>query len=211
MQNKTWAELEQEIHDAIIQHLSGESKVETTPTTSQIFLHIPENIRNQLKTPLGDLIKDVNKENILSKISSESIVITVGDKTTENMIDLGIRPQIQVIDGLEKRNRRNIPIDDTIKTELTCKNPPGQITEESMQTIQKAFSCERPVRIIVKGEEDLLVIPACMFAPENSVVMYGQPNEGLVIVRVTPEIRSKVQKIVSVMNQGMMIRWLYDL
>ena len=163
-------------------------------------MHLPENIRNQLKIPLGDLIKDVNKENILSKISSESIVITVGDKTTENMIDLGIRPQIQVIDGLEKRNQRNIPIDDTIKTELTCKNPPGQITEESMQTIQKAFSCERPVRVIVKGEEDLLVIPACIFAPENSVVMYGQPNEGLIIVRVTPEIRSKVQKIVSVMN-----------
>ena len=112
-------------------------------------MHIPENIRNQLKTPLGDLIKDVNKENILSKISSESIVITVGDRTTENIIDLGIRPQIQVIDGLEKRNQRNIPIDDTIKTELTCKNPPGQITEESMQTLQKAFSCEGPVRVIV--------------------------------------------------------------
>ena len=163
-------------------------------------MHIPENIRNQLKIPLGDLIKDVNKENILSKINSESIVITVGDKTTENMIDLGIRPQIQVIDGLEKRNQRNIPVDETIKTELICKNPPGQITEESIQTIQKAFSCELPVRIIVKGEEDLLVIPTCIFAPENSVVMYGQPNEGLVIVRVTPEIRSKVQKIVSVMN-----------
>ena len=96
--------------------------------------------------------------------------------------------------------RSNIPTDETIKTELTCKNPPGQITEESMQTIQEAFSCERPVRVIVKGEEDLLVIPTCIFAPENSVVMYGQPNEGLVIVHVTPEIRSKVQKIVSVMN-----------
>ena len=163
-------------------------------------MHLPENIRNQLKIPLGDLIKDVNKENILSKISSESIVITVGDRTTENMIDLGIRPQIQVIDGLEKRNQRNIPIDDTIKTELTCKNPPGQITEESMQTIQKAFSCERPVRVIVKGEEDLIVLPACIFAPKNSVVMYGQPGEGIVLVHVTPEIRSKVQKIVSVMN-----------
>ena len=163
-------------------------------------MHLPENIRNQLKTPLGDLIKDVNKENILSKISPESIVITVGDKTTENMIDLGIRPQIQVIDGLEKRNQCNIPMDDTIRTNMSCNNPPGEITEESMQTIQKAFSCERPVRVIVKGEEDLLVIPACTFAPENSVVMYGQPNEGLVIVRVTPEIRSKVQKIVNVMN-----------
>jgi len=165
-------------------------------------LKLPENLRDQLKIPLGDLIKEenVNKQNILSEIGSESIVITVGDRTTENMIHLGIRPQIQIIDGLEKRNQRNIPIDDTIKTELTCKNPPGQITEESMQTIQKAFSCERPVRVIVKGEEDLLVIPACIFAPENSVVMYGQPNEGLVIVHVTPEIRSKVQKIVSVMN-----------
>jgi len=30
--------------------------------------------------------------------------------------------------------------------------------------------------------------------------MYGQPNEGLVIVTITPEIRAKVQKILDVMN-----------
>ena len=152
--------------------------------------------------PLGDLIKEenVNEESIKSKIGSESVVITVGDKTTENMINLGIIPQIQVIDGLVKRNQRDIPIDKTIRTELTCKNPPGEITEESIQTIQNAFSCEHPVRIIVKGEEDLLVIPVCIFAPENSVVMYGQPNEGLVLVRVTPEIQAKIQKILDSMN-----------
>ena len=165
-------------------------------------MKLPENLREQLKTPLGDLIKeeDVSKEKILSKISSESIVITVGDRTTEKMIHFGIIPQIQVIDGLEKRNQRNIPVDETIKTELTCKNPSGEITEESIQTIQNAFSCERPVRIIVKGEEDLLVIPVCIFAPENSVVMYGQPNEGLVFVHVTPEMQAKVQKILDSMN-----------
>ena len=33
-ENKTWAELEQEIQAAIIQHLFGESKIQTTPTTS---------------------------------------------------------------------------------------------------------------------------------------------------------------------------------
>jgi len=33
-ENKTWAELTQEIQDAIIPHLFGESKVQTTPTTS---------------------------------------------------------------------------------------------------------------------------------------------------------------------------------
>jgi len=165
-------------------------------------LNLPENLRDQLKTPLGDLIKEenVNKQNILSEIGSESIVITVGDRTTENMINLGIIPEIQIVDGLEKRNQRLVPKDDTINTNLSCKNPPSEITEESTQVIQKAFSCEPPVRIIVDGEEDLLVLPVCIFAPENSVVMYGQPNEGLVIVHITPEIQAKVQKILDAMN-----------
>jgi uncharacterized protein (UPF0218 family) len=165
-------------------------------------LQLPENLRDQLKNPLGNLIKDndPNKKNVLKKIYAESIIITVGDRTTENMVQLGLRPQIQIIDGLEKRNQRLVPADDTINTKLSCKNPPGEITEESMQVIQKAFSCEPPVRIIVDGEEDLLVIPVCIYAPENSVVMYGQPNEGLVIVHITPEIQAKVQKILDAMN-----------
>ena len=165
-------------------------------------MKLPENLREDLKIPLGDLINDidVNNKNIQTKINPKSIIITVGDKTTENIINLGIRPQIQIIDGLEKRNQCDIPLDDKIITILTCKNPPGEITQESIQTIQKAFSSDPPIRIIVDGEEDLLVIPVCIAAPENSVVMYGQPNEGLVIVHVTPEIRAKVQKILDVMN-----------
>ena len=165
-------------------------------------MKLPENLRDQLKIPLGDLIKEenVNKENILSKIGSESLVITVGDRTTENMINLGIIPEVQIVDGLEKRDKRLVPTDDTVNTNLSCKNPPGEITEESTQVIQKAFSSKSPVRIIINGEEDLLVLPLCILAPENSVVMYGQPNEGLVVVHITPEIRAKVQKILDVMN-----------
>ena len=165
-------------------------------------MQLPDDLRDQLKKPLGNLISDndPNKENIIKKISTESIIITVGDKTTENLLQLGLRPQIQIIDGLEKRNKRIVPADDTINTNLSCINPSGGITEESIQVIQKAFSCEPPVRITVSGEEDLLVIPVCIHAPENSIVMYGQPNEGLVIVTITPEIRAKVQKILDVMN-----------
>jgi len=165
-------------------------------------LQLPENLREQLKNPLGNLIKDndPNKKNILKKIFAESIIITVGDKTTENMVQFDLRPQIQIIDGLEKRSQRLVPVDDAINTKLSCKNPPGEITEESMQVIKKAFSCEPPVRIIVDGEEDLLVLPVCIYAPANCVVMYGQPNEGLVIVHITPEIQAKVQKILDAMN-----------
>jgi len=165
-------------------------------------LQLPDDLRDQLKNPLGNLISDndPNKENIIKKISAESVIITVGDRTTENILQLGLKPQILIIDCLEKRNQRIAPIDDTINTKLSCRNPPGEITEESIQIIKKAFSSEPPVRIVVDGEEDLLVIPVCISAPENSVVMYGQPNEGLVIVHITPEIRAKVQKILDVMN-----------
>ena len=165
-------------------------------------MQLPDDLRDQLKNPLGNLISDndPNKENIIKKISTESIIITVGDRTTENLLQLGIKPQIQIVDGLEKRNKRVVPNDDKINTELFCKNPPGEITDESIQVIQKAFSSEPPVRIIIDGEEDLLVIPVCIHAPENSIVMYGQPNEGLVIVTITPEIRAKVQKILDTMN-----------
>ena len=165
-------------------------------------MQLPDDLRDQLKTPLGNLVSDndPNKENIIKKISANTTLITVGDRTTENMLQLGLKPQIQIIDGLEKRNQCIVPADDTVNTKLSCRNPPGEITEESIQVIQKAFSCESPVRITVDGEEDLLVIPVCIHAPENSIVMYGQPNEGLVIVTITPEIRAKVQKILDAMN-----------
>ena len=165
-------------------------------------MQLPDDLRDQLKKPLGNLISDndPNRENIIKKNSAESIIITVGDRTTENILQLGIKPQIQIIDGLEKRNQRMVPADDTVNTNLSCRNPSGEITEESIQVIQKAFSCEPPVRITVDGEEDLLVMPVCIHAPENSIVMYGQPNEGLVIVTITPEIRAKVQKILDAMN-----------
>ena len=165
-------------------------------------MQLPDDLRDQLKNPLGNLISDndPNKENIIKKKSTESIIITVGDRTTENLLQLGIKPQIQIVDGLEKRSKRVVPTDDKTNTKLFCKNPPGEITDESMRVIQEAFSSEPPVRILVDGEEDLLVIPVCIYAPENSIVMYGQPNEGLVIVIVTPEIRAKVQKILDAMN-----------
>ena len=165
-------------------------------------MQLPDDLRDQLKTPLGNLVSDndPNKENIIKKISANTTLITVGDRTTENILQFGLKPQIQIIDGLEKRNQCIVPADDTVNTKLSCRNPPGEITEESIQVIQKAFSCESPVRITVDGEEDLLVIPVCIHAPENSIVMYGQPNEGLVIVTITPEIRAKVQKILDAMN-----------
>ena len=85
--------------------------------------------------------------------------------------------------------------------ELKIDNPAAEITLESIEIIKKAFDYESsPVRLIVNGEEDLLVLPVCIHAPENSVVLYGQPNKGLVLVQITTEIRNKAQTLLDLMK-----------
>ncbi len=164
-------------------------------------MHLPENLRDQLKEPLGILIKDseITKQSISKYSAQDSLVITVGDATTDKLIELGITPSIQIVDGLEKRAKRTPP-SVKVTTNLTCNNPAAQITQESMDAIKLAFSSPKPVRITVIGEEDLLVLPVCVLAAEDSIVMYGQPNEGLVIVKITSEIKNKAQSIIDLMR-----------
>jgi len=154
-----------------------------------------------MKIPLGNLIPEnqTTKSNILKHIPKESYVITVGDRTSEKMIDFGLIPSLQIIDNLEKRIKR-IPARCGVSTELVCENPAAEITVQSIDAIKKAFVSKTPVRLVVTGEEDLLVIPVCIHAPENAIVMYGQPNEGLVIVKITPEIRNKTQRLLDLME-----------
>lgn len=165
-------------------------------------MRLPENLRNQLKIPLGKLLPETktSKENISKHIPKNSFVITVGDATTEKMIGLGMVPSLQIIDAQEKRSKRNPPSAEGIKSNLSCNNPAGQITQESIDKIKEAFLMQPPVRLTVNGEEDLLVIPVCIFAPKNAVVLYGQPNEGLVVVQIDQEIRNKAQVLLNSMS-----------
>ena len=165
-------------------------------------MFLPENLRNELKIPLGKLIKNNSseKEDYIRKIYSEKVVITVGDATSELLLKMGLIPLLHIIDGREKREKRSLPLSDAINTELIVENKPGEITSDSFNLVKNIFKEKPPIRLVVEGEEDLLVLPVCLFAPENSVVMYGQPNEGLVVAEITNEVRDKVQKIVNQMK-----------
>ena len=154
-----------------------------------------------MKTPLGILlpIGQDNKENIQKYLSDNSYIITVGDRTTEKMIEYGIIPSLQIIDGFEKRKQREFPKLGNA-SELMIDNPAAEITLQSIEIIKKAFEMTPPIRLTVNGEEDLLVLPVCIHAPENSVVLYGQPNKGLVLVEINTEIRNKAQTLLDMMK-----------
>ena len=71
-------------------------------------MKLPDSLREKLKIPLGILLPEcqADKANVQKYLSENSYVISVGDRTTEKMIDFGLIPSLQIIDGQEKREKR---------------------------------------------------------------------------------------------------------
>ncbi|MDQ3882644.1 MAG: GTP-dependent dephospho-CoA kinase family protein [Thermoproteota archaeon] len=159
---------------------------------------MPAEIRdkNILKKPFGTLVleRDITKERILSMLANAKKIITVGDASTERLITFGITPDIAVIDGLERRSRRDQRIRHLGK-EMSCTNPAGMISKEAIHVLEIALKTPPPVTVKVQGEEDLLALPLFIMAPKGSAVLYGQPLQGIVLVNVTDEKKNQAKDI----------------
>ncbi|OLE90712.1 MAG: hypothetical protein AUF79_09060 [Crenarchaeota archaeon 13_1_20CM_2_51_8] len=86
------------------------------------------------------------------------------------------------------------------KTTYHVRNPAGVITLESWEAIKRAMKDDDAV-ILVDGEEDLLALPSIVECPTNSLVLYGQPSQGLVVVDASPDVKNEASLIL-----GRMIR-----
>ena len=123
------------------------------------------------------------------------------------MLKIGVTPGIAIVDGMTKRSPWNLAdeIDRTRFDEvIEVKNPAGSITSELFRACDLVVSHLRSGRssiVIVDGEEDLAPIPLHLMLPLGSVVLYGQPNKGIV-ARVTDLLaKENCRNIVSQMTR----------
>jgi uncharacterized protein (UPF0218 family) len=70
-----------------------------------------------------------------------------------------------------------------------------------MSMVREALLSEDHTHIVVDGEEDLLTLAAVLFAPDKAFVVYGQPHEGVVVVKVTEEKRAEAQELLDSMKR----------
>jgi uncharacterized protein (UPF0218 family)/phosphopantetheine adenylyltransferase len=146
--------------------------------------------RARLKTPKGDVF-DVEsgspEKRVVNRIEEEAIevVITVGDVTSATLMDEGYIPHVRIVDGITKRGAFKREFSGNY--EYLIYNPAAAIYPEAWSTIDTAIHQDKPSLIRVDGEEDLLGFPAVLLAPENAVILYGQPDVGIVWVPVTQE------------------------
>ena len=113
------------------------------------------------------------------------IVIAVGDVTAATILDEGYTPHVMIVDGITKRGAYEREF--KANCEYLIYNPAAVIYPESWSTIDTAIHRDKPSLINVDGEEDLLGFPAVLLAPDDAVILYGQPDVGIVWVPVTPE------------------------
>ena len=158
------------------------------------MLVLKEESREIFKKPFGKLYPALNE--VDRDFLENHFIISIGDATTNNVLNADIIPKIGIIDNKIEREISKHQIEYNAIT-LNVDNPPGTITDELWETIKKAnhlASEESNVLIVVNGEEDLAVIPCVLMAPENTVILYGQPGEGLVVVEAD-KIRDIAKKM----------------
>ena len=122
---------------------------------------------------------------VLKKMLKGEKVIAIGDVVVENLLKVGIEPAMMIVDGRSLRE----PLGTTIECDITVKNPQSEITAELIEAIKKGYK-----KIFVEGEEDLASLPAILYADKNSLIVYGQPSEGIMVIRPTEENKKKVKK-----------------
>ena len=169
-----------------------------------IAYSVTPELQAKFKKPFGTLIRGtfsetMHKLEIIIKSEKPPKIISVGDIVSHNLHEHKINPQLSITDN--KRMRKKIqPRIFPAKRVIHAKNPQGTITEEAITAVQKALESDEQVQIIVDGEEDLLTLIAVLNAPEKSLVVYGQPYEGIVVVKVTPEKKAEAMEILKEMK-----------
>jgi hypothetical protein len=150
-------------------------------------------MKNRVRTPLGELrLGDLTYSKDLAEAKP---LVVVGDYTYKQMIKAGLRPDVVVVDARVMRDAAEPPSLEGYEV-THVRNMAGVIEPAAAEAVVTAVLRGRGA-VFVDGEEDLLALPAIHALPEGGVVVYGQPKQGYVVVKSSPEVKRLVEEIIS--------------
>ncbi|MDX8549258.1 DUF359 domain-containing protein [Methanospirillum sp. J.3.6.1-F.2.7.3] len=151
---------------------------------------LPARHRQLFKEPFGTLF--LSFEEVLIQLPGKR-VFSVGDVVTAHLLTAGRPPDVAVVDGHTMRQPYpGVKIPEY--HQILVKNPPGGLTEELIEA--SAIAAGQPGTVIqVEGEEDLAVVPLAMHAPLGTIILYGQPGEGVVMLAITQDMKKRAEEL----------------
>jgi uncharacterized protein (UPF0218 family) len=164
-----------------------------------VVVELPEALRSELTEPLGPVYTDA--EILLGDATTP--LIAVGDIVSYHLLEAGRRPDVALVDGKTKRERVEREIREAIDGfdhRIRVENPPATLTEGLLEALVESIRRPGTVVITVRGEEDLAALPATLAAPDGASVVYGQPNEGMVLSPVEEGLRVQCRELLERMD-----------
>ena len=167
-------------------------------------LLLTASLRERLKEPLGQLIVGTLSEcdqKLKDAQSSEKprLLILVGDTISRNAIQSGVKPDVVIIDNKEMRGHAT-EFNHGKSHVFRTVNDPTTISFLAWQAVAEAIEAGDSA-VLVDGEEDLLTLVAILVAPTGSIVAYGQPKTGIVLVQVDSDKKHEIQALVDGMKR----------
>ena len=171
--------------------------------SGKIIARLGESLKPTLRKPLGELYGD--EDTIIESTRGCSMLVSVGDIITYRLLYGGIVPKLSIVDGMSCRKAVSREVLKGTQHPsfrmVEVWNPSGTLTEELVLAVRDALTSPQRTRIFINGEEDLAVLPVVMLAPHTTGVLYGQPNEGYVVLRVNSSTQKGVGTILSGMDK----------
>ncbi|MBI2031383.1 MAG: pantetheine-phosphate adenylyltransferase [Candidatus Levybacteria bacterium] len=175
-------------------------KLYVKPTWLNKTLFLPQDLRDKLKDPWGKLIVQIDEK----KLPKNFGLTAVGDETAKTFNNIGVRPTISIIDFKVARKKKFSDIAELgfsgKEKIIEAESPAGAITAELFLAITQIFrelNSDENYIIKIKGEDDLSVLPLILAAPLKFSVFYGQPNQGIIYIKIDEEIKNKAYSLVS--------------
>jgi uncharacterized protein (UPF0218 family) len=168
-----------------------------------VKLKLTDELREELKKPFGKL---TGNPDVYREIRGRTkCLITVGDRSSFAALMSGVSPNLMIYDHAIQRKKISKEIENAME-EAACEklkvvNEPGTISGAAMEAIKDVLERgTKGVCMDIRGEEDLLVLPCVRYAEIGSIVTYGQPGEGTVVINVTNSKKKEVERILKVMK-----------
>ncbi|WP_394343688.1 GTP-dependent dephospho-CoA kinase family protein [Haloterrigena salifodinae] len=179
--------------DADTNETTDEADAASTPDIDDQLLVLPDELRHELKEPMGPIETDADR--LLEDVDGP--LIAVGDVVTYHFLRAGRPPDVALVDERTKRSAVDEEIRETVTEGTTVEvvNPPAEISQAVVEALLEGLARDDPTTILVEGEEDLVALPAIVAAPEGASVVYGQPDEGMVHVKITDDHRADIREL----------------